>query len=55
MVLGRSLHLVCLELDEFVDAVRRVARGGTAIDPEVVAQLIGRPKPRDPVDDLIST
>jgi DNA-binding NarL/FixJ family response regulator len=31
-----------LEVDDFVDAVRRVGRGGTAIDPEVVAQLLGR-------------
>ena len=31
-----------LEIDDFVDAVRRVARGGTAIDPEVVKQLLGR-------------
>ena len=27
---------------QFVDAVRRVAAGGTAMDPEVVAQLLGR-------------
>ncbi|WP_433718221.1 LuxR C-terminal-related transcriptional regulator [Actinoplanes sp. CA-051413] len=29
-------------VDEFVDAVRRVASGGTALDPEVVAQLLNR-------------
>ncbi len=28
------------DVDEFVDAVRRVAGGGTAMDPEVVAQLV---------------
>jgi DNA-binding NarL/FixJ family response regulator len=28
---------------QFVDAVRRVADGGTALDPEAVAQLLGRP------------
>ena len=27
---------------QFVDAVRQVARGGTAMDPEVVAQLLTR-------------
>ena len=27
---------------QFVDAVRRVAAGGTALDPEVVSQLLGR-------------
>ena len=39
-----------LEIDDFIDAVRRVARGGTAMDPEVVAQLLGR-RP-GPLDDL---
>jgi DNA-binding NarL/FixJ family response regulator len=28
-----------MDVSEFVDAVRRVAEGGTALDPEVVAQL----------------
>jgi DNA-binding NarL/FixJ family response regulator len=31
-----------MEVDSFVDAVRRVAGGGTALDPEVVRQLVGR-------------
>ena len=31
-----------LEIDEFLDAIRRVAAGGTVIDPKVVAQLLGR-------------
>ena len=31
-----------LDVADFVDAVRRVADGGTALDPEVVAQLLGR-------------
>ncbi|HEU4346833.1 MAG TPA: response regulator transcription factor [Actinoplanes sp.] len=30
---------------QFVDAVRRVAAGGTAMDPEVVSQLLARRKP----------
>jgi len=30
-----------LDVDDFVDAVRRVASGGTALDPEVVSQLLG--------------
>jgi DNA-binding NarL/FixJ family response regulator len=41
-----------LEIEEFVDAVRRVARGGTAIDPEVVAQLVERPRDDDPLSTL---
>ena len=31
-----------LEIDDFLDSVRRVGRGGTAIDPEVISQLVGR-------------
>jgi DNA-binding NarL/FixJ family response regulator len=31
-----------MDVTEFVDAVRRVAEGGTALDPEVVAQLFSR-------------
>jgi DNA-binding NarL/FixJ family response regulator len=41
-----------LDVDDFLDAVRRVARGGTAVDPEVVAQLLGRHRPGNPVDEL---
>ncbi|MFJ8696550.1 LuxR C-terminal-related transcriptional regulator [Streptomyces roseolilacinus] len=35
------------EVREFVDAVVRIARGGTALDPEVVAQLLGRSRRQD--------
>ena len=41
-----------LEIDDFVDAVRRVARGGTVMDPEVVSRLVGRPREDDPVAEL---
>jgi DNA-binding NarL/FixJ family response regulator len=41
-----------LEVDDFLDAVRRVGRGGTAVDPEVVAQLLGRRRPDDPLTEL---
>jgi DNA-binding NarL/FixJ family response regulator len=41
-----------LQIDEFVEAVRRVGRGGTAIDPEVVAQLVGRRDAEGPLDEL---
>jgi len=37
---------------EFVDAVRRVGGGGSAIDPEVVAQLVVRKRQRDLVGEL---
>ncbi|HET7137458.1 MAG TPA: response regulator transcription factor [Gaiellaceae bacterium] len=34
-----------MHVQDFVDAVRRVAEGGTALDPEVVAQLFSRHAP----------
>ncbi len=40
------------DVDRFLDAVRRVAGGGSALDPEVVAQLLGRRRRDDPVDAL---
>jgi DNA-binding NarL/FixJ family response regulator len=40
------------DLDEFADAVRRIAKGGSVIDPEIVAQLVGRRRARVPLDDL---
>ncbi len=39
------------DLDQFSEAVRRVAKGGSVIDPLVVAELLGRKK-RGPLDDL---
>ena len=39
-------------MDDLLDAVGRVARGGTAVDPAVVAALVGRRRSRDPLDDL---
>lgn len=38
------------DVAEFIDAVQRVATGGTALDPEVVAQLFARRL--SPIDDL---
>ena len=38
--------------DAFVDAVRRVAAGDAALDPEVVAHLLGRPRAGGPIDEL---
>ncbi|HEX6418802.1 MAG TPA: response regulator transcription factor [Acidimicrobiales bacterium] len=37
---------------DFVDAVRRVAAGGTALDPEVVSQLVGASRRTDGLDRL---
>jgi len=41
-----------LEIDDFLDAVRRVGKGGTAIDPEVIGQLVGRRRDDDPLEEL---
>jgi DNA-binding NarL/FixJ family response regulator len=41
-----------LEIDDFLDAVRRVGKGGTAIDPEVIGQLLGRRREEDPLGEL---
>lgn len=40
------------DVREFVDAVRRVAAGGTALDPEVVAQLLRPGARRSALEDL---
>jgi DNA-binding NarL/FixJ family response regulator len=41
-----------LDVEEFYESIRRVARGGTVVDPEVVGQLIGRRRRRDPLEEL---
>jgi DNA-binding NarL/FixJ family response regulator len=40
------------DLDYFIGAVRKVAEGGTALDPEVVARMLGRRRRVDPLDTL---
>jgi DNA-binding NarL/FixJ family response regulator len=40
------------DVTEVVDAVRRVAAGGSVIDPEVVTQLVSRRRTRDPIQEL---
>jgi DNA-binding NarL/FixJ family response regulator len=40
------------DVDEFPAAVRRVAEGGSALDPAVVSQLVGRRRRDDPIDEL---
>jgi len=41
-----------LEIDDFLEAVRRVGRGGSAIDPEVISELLGRRRDGDPLSEL---
>jgi len=40
------------DLNAFADVVRRVGEGGSAIDPTVVAQLVGRQRVHDPLERL---
>jgi DNA-binding NarL/FixJ family response regulator len=42
------------DLRTFVDAVRRVADGGSVLDPDVVARLVGRKRKAGPLDNLTS-
>jgi DNA-binding NarL/FixJ family response regulator len=39
-------------LAEFVDAIGRIARGGSVVDPEVVSTLLGRGRTPGPLDEL---
>ncbi|MDA0161585.1 response regulator transcription factor [Solirubrobacter ginsenosidimutans] len=41
-----------LDVDDFLDAARRVADGGSALDPQVVATLIGAPRPVSALNEL---
>jgi DNA-binding NarL/FixJ family response regulator len=40
------------DLEAFADAIRRVAGGGSVVDPEVVAALVGRQRDSGPLDEL---
>lgn len=40
------------DIEAFRDSVRRVGEGGSAVDPEVIAQLVGRGRAPDPTAEL---
>ena len=40
------------DVSQFIETVERVAQGGTAIDPEVVSQLLARTRRQQPIADL---
>jgi len=58
LVAGRSRGVGYLlkdrvaDVGDFVEALRRVSGGGTALDPEVVSQLLVRARRRDPLERL---
>jgi DNA-binding NarL/FixJ family response regulator len=49
---GYLLKERVVHLDDFLDALHRVAAGGTALDPDVVTQLFGRSRRRDQLAEL---
>ncbi|GHH39118.1 DNA-binding NarL/FixJ family response regulator [Streptomyces umbrinus] len=49
---GYLLKERVVDIGEFVDALERVAAGGTALDPEVVAQLFGASRRTNALDAL---
>ncbi len=50
--LGYLLKDRVTDVEGFVDAVHRIAAGGTALDPQVVSQLLGTTTGSDPLQDL---
>ena len=40
------------DVERFIDSVQRVAEGGSALDPAVVSQMLGRRRSASPLDDL---
>ncbi len=49
--IGYLLKQRVADVEEFIEALRRVADGGTALDPQVVAQLLVRRR-SDPLERL---
>jgi len=41
-----------LRESDLLDAIHRVAAGGSVIDPEIVGELLGRARPHGPLDEL---
>jgi DNA-binding NarL/FixJ family response regulator len=50
--IGYLLKDRVFDADQFIDAVRRVAAGGTAMDPQVISQLLVRKSRDEPLADL---
>ncbi len=50
--LGYLLKDRVTDVEAFAAAVRRVAEGGSALDPEVVSQMLGRARREDPLAEL---
>jgi DNA-binding NarL/FixJ family response regulator len=50
--IGYQLKERVMDAEQFLDALERVARGGTVLDATVIAKLLGRPARADPIATL---
>jgi len=50
--IGYMLKDRVADLEDFADAVRRVAAGGSVLDPTIVSQLLGKRRAEGPLDDI---
>lgn len=53
--LGYLLKERVSDIDDFIDALHRVAAGGTAVDPELVARMVARPHNGHQREDELSS
>ncbi len=47
--IGYLLKSRVVDVDEFIDALRRIAKGGSVVDPELVKELVGARRRLDPL------
>jgi len=50
--IGYMLKDRVADLDDFADAIRRVANQGSALDPTIVSQLLSKRRDAGPLDDI---
>ena len=50
--IGYMLKDRVADLEDFADAIRRVAAGGSVLDPTIVSQLLGKRRAAGPLDDV---
>jgi len=50
--IGYLLKTRVVDVDDFLDSVRRVARGGSVVDPALVQELVSVHRRDDPLDAL---
>jgi serine/threonine-protein kinase PknK len=39
-------------MDEFIDTLQRIVRGGSVVDPELISELVGARRANDPLEEL---